>query len=187
MPPRRRGYVVLNAAALKRLEGLIQKHKLHASDLEPVNLSAAMEPFDQGYSALPHSVLALTVRWRSSQLRRQFVRVTYARRLGEPEESARRRHAQAHEFAHIIMRHRGEHFVMWDGEGEREASACEGFAKYVRSRQEMECEQVAAYLLVPLLALQIWHGENSQYIAHMLDVPVHLVETRWHIWRKFGR
>jgi hypothetical protein len=180
---RRRGYVVLNVAALNRLEELIQKHRLHVPDLEPVNLSAAMEPFDQGYTTLPHAILALTVKWRSPQLRRQLVRVNYARALGEPEESARRRHAQAHEFAHIFLRHRGEQFVMWDGR----ASGCDELGKYVRSRQEKECEQVAAYLLVPLLALQIWHGESSQYIADRLDVPVHLVEARWAIWRKFGR
>jgi hypothetical protein len=175
---------VPNVAALNRLDRLIRRHKLHSDSTDPVNLTPLLESFTQFYASLPHAVQAYTLRWRSPRVRRQLVSITYADILVEPSESARLRHAQAHEFAHIFLRHEGNEFVMW---AQSPDFSCEALAEWQRGLQEKDCEAISAYLLVPIGALRYWHGSPSQFIADKLDVPAHLVEARWAIWRKYGR
>lgn len=113
---------------------------------------------------------------------REFVGITYNTTLRELEASAIRRHARAHEYGHVLCDHKGDLFVRW--RAQREPG---GFDRWLDRVQERQCEHVAAYLLVPLKALEGMAGLQKSHIARVLDVPEHLVELRWEIWRKWGQ
>ena len=64
------------------------------------------------------------------------------------------------------------------------------FAKWVEGVQERQCDYVAAYLLMPLEALQEMEGIEGMeagYVARVLEVPEEMVRLRWEIWRKLDR
>jgi hypothetical protein len=169
---------------LDRLDRLIDRYALHKrGGSEPVSLVPLMEAFSAGYRSLPDEVEAVVVRWRYEG--QKFVRVAYHHELREHTETARKRHAEAHEYAHIVCRHRGDMFVMWKaGEDEEEVDP---FERHISRCQEGECDLVAAYLLVPLVAIWEHQGMEAGYIARVLDVPANLVELRYAIWRRHGR
>lgn len=177
---------VVDMGLLDRLDRLIRRYRLHEGDRrQPVNLERVLEGFVDGYWGLPGEVQAVTARWkgrRSGTSGRRFTRIAFDWGLKEPEESARKRHAGAHELAHVIGRHRGDLFVMW--RPEREPA---GFEKHMGRVQERQCEYIAAYLLVPLGSLKEMEHEEGGYVARVLDVPEHLVRLRWEIWQRFGR
>jgi hypothetical protein len=168
---------------LRSLDALVKRHSLHHPKGEPVSLLPVIEEYQAGYKTLPHQVLAVTGVWQQGNKR--MARIAYDHALREITASARKRHADAHEFAHILLRHEGTEFILWDRTSK--VDQCNGFSNYVLSKEESECESVAAFLLVPLLALVEWRHMNSWWIARRLDVPEHLVDLRWTIWRKFGR
>ena len=170
----------LNATLLDRLDALAHSYELHCGPVdEPVNIWPALEKFTTAYLALPDPVRAMTLRWQRAGHR--YVDITYNTGLREPERSAEKRYAAAHEFAHIFCRHRGDLFIM----GRRHESS--SFERFVDDIQERQCEYVAAYLLVPMAALYAMRGQSTADIAVVLDVPVHLVEVRWAIWRRLSR
>jgi len=170
----------LNVELLNRLDRLIARHNLHGGAVTPVDLGRVVEAFTVGYRPFPPAVAALTMQWKSGDL--EFARIAYNTSLREPSQAARKRHADAHEYAHIVCKHRGDLFVMW-----RAGDTPGAFAEYVDRCQEQQCERVAAYLLVPVSALRELAGMDTEYIAQVLEVPEHLVKLRWQIWRKFGR
>ncbi len=91
------------------------------------------------------------------------VHIGVNRQLG----SAARRLTLAHESGHIISFHPGMNYT------------CERNA-WFKSKLEHEAQIVAAYLLVPKLAVMCY-GEQltAQQLATQLDVPVSLVDLRW--------
>jgi hypothetical protein len=172
---------VLDRDLLDRLDKLIEKYRLHSGGiLQPVSMDRVLEAFTVEYRQMPPAVYAMTVRWVNYQ--REFVGITYNSKLKEPEASALKRHVSAHEYGHVVCSHKGDLFVMW--RSEREPG---GFDHWLDRVQERQCEHVAAYLLVPLKALEELAGMEKSHIARVLDVPEHLVELRWGIWRKWGR
>jgi hypothetical protein len=173
----------VDARLLIKLDRLISRYKLHEADVyEPVDLGPLLESFNSLWQPLPHGVQAYTARWAGR--RRRHVEMVYSHRLRAPDSTAEKRHAQAHELAHILCDHSGDVFVMRPPTGDREQGR---FDKWVNSRQENQCEAVAAYLLVRWQALLVMREQTNSYIATTIDVPVELVDLRWAIWRKFGR
>jgi hypothetical protein len=173
--------VTVTSSLLDRLDGLIRKYELHDSGLAaPVSIDRLLEDYDASYKALPYYVDAVTFRWRRQG--EELVAFTYNERLLELSQSARKRHAQAHEFAHEFCKHRGNVFIMW-GAG----TECVGLEGYINNKQEHQCECIAAYLLVPMRAFRELRDCEAEQVARLLDVPARLVELRWAIWLKFGR
>jgi hypothetical protein len=168
---------------LDRLDRLIRKHRLHARPCEPVDLRPLLEEFSAGYRDLPWGIEALMVRWLSGG--HDFVRVVYHPALSEPGASARKRYADAHEYAHIICRHRGSMFVVWQSRGSTVAPLA--FDRDIERCHEAECDRVSAYLLVPLPALKEMADLDPGEIARTLDIPRHLVDLRWQIYGKYRR
>jgi hypothetical protein len=165
---------------LDRLDWLIEKHNLHARGAEPVDPSPLLEEFKTSYSDLPPDVEAALVRWRAHG--HTFTLLLYHPDLREPNHTARKRYAGAHELAHDICEHRGDLYMIWragDRPDERDL--------YLDRCRELECDRVAAYLLVPMGALREMVGMDAGYIAGVLDVPTHLVPLRWELWSKWGR
>jgi hypothetical protein len=172
---------VLDRGLLNRLDNLIEKYRLHGGGiLHPVNMEHVLEAFTVEYRQMPPAVHAMTVRWVNYE--REFVGITYNVGLKEPEQSALKRHVSAHEYGHVACSHRGDLFVMWRSQKEPGR-----FDHWLDRVQERQCELVAAYLLVPLKALKEMEGMERGYVARVLDVPEHLVEMRWDIWKKWGR
>jgi hypothetical protein len=170
----------VDASGLNRADRIIRKFDLHSGP--DIELRAVIEHFASVYTyvPMPALVVAITARWKGE--RRHYIRMRFNDELREPTESARDRHAQAHELAHVILRHRGDFWVMWEAGG-----PCPGFWADLESLQERQCEYLAAYLLIPLRDLVALKNETQWYIARTLDVPEHLVELRWVIFRKFGK
>lgn len=175
----------IGLGVLDRLDVLIEKHGLHAGGGgEPVDVGPLVGTYFAGYRELPDEVEALVVRWKEEG--HGFVRIAYHVGLREETATARKRHAEAHEYAHVICRHRGTEFLMRRGVPP-EMRAAEPFEAHLDRCREGECDMVAAYLLVPREALWEHRGMETSYIARVLDVPVRLMELRWVIWRKWGR
>lgn len=175
--------VVLNLALLIRIEKLVKVHDLH--DLPspgPVDISPAIEEYQQAYRDMPYYVQAMTVRWRESA---ETVTIFNLNGWLEAlEASADLRHARAHEFAHVLLGHKGTQFIMWSAEVQ---ARCEGLESYMSSKQEHQCECISSLLLVPVWMLQALDSDDRGYIAATLDVPEHLVTLRWEIYQKLGR
>jgi hypothetical protein len=170
----------LSLEVLDRLDRLIEKHNLHAAGAEPVDLSPLLDAFKIRYGDLPPEVEAAFMRWRAHG--RTFSYILYHSDLGEPKHSARKRYAGAHELAHAICEHRGDLYVLWQA-GERPGE----FSRHLDRCREMECDRVAAYLLVPMRALRELANMDAEYVAAVLDVPPQLIGLRWELWRKWGR
>jgi IrrE N-terminal-like domain len=170
----------VSVEVLDRLDRLIEKHNLHASGAEPVDLSPLLEAFKIGYRDLPPGVEAALVRWRAHG--RTFSYIVYHPDLKEPSHTARKRYAGAHELAHAICEHRGDLYMLWRA-GERPGD----FSRHLDRCRELECDRVAAYLLVPIGALREMVNMDVQYISGLFDVPAHLVGLRWEVWRRWGR
>lgn len=167
----------LNALTLNRLDKLIDWIGLHRGE-PPVQLCSLLENFAVGYSALPERVEAITVR-RAEQ---RYIGMRFNHELADWGATARKRHAEAHELAHVLLRHRGDFWIMYRAGGRPGP-----FDAFLDNIQERQCDLVAAYLLVPLAVLFECRGLSATEIAVRCDVPVLLVELRWIIWRKFGR
>lgn len=168
---------------MDRADRLIAKYHLHDGDaLVPVNMDGVIEAIhaEWCYTRMSPMVYARTSRWREG--REKFTDINYSSRLSAPAMSAIKRHATAHEFAHIFCRHCGDYFIMW-----RRGIECRGFEKWADNKQEAQCEVLSSYFLVRMEALFEIGNEGSRYVALVLDVPAHLVEIRWAIWRRFGR
>jgi len=101
----------VSVRVLERLDELIEGYGLHRRGVEPVDVGPLLEEFSAGYRPLPNEVAAVAVKWKVRGQR--FVRVAYHPDLMEERKSAKKRHAQAHEYAHSFRRHRGYTFVMW--------------------------------------------------------------------------
>jgi uncharacterized protein DUF955 len=174
---------VVDVKLLNRLDRLIARHKLHAGDpCQPVYVETLLdrEPVTTYFGALSRKVQAYTTRWQRGV--EKFTDITLSIKLREPSKTAIRRHAFAHEYAHVICKHQGDYFIMWEAQRGVDAMEC-----LLHDTQEKQCEYVAAYLLVPRLSLFQLANEDAWYIARVLDVPLHLVELRWEVYRKFGR
>ncbi|MFL5735362.1 MAG: ImmA/IrrE family metallo-endopeptidase [Chloroflexia bacterium] len=170
----------VSAEVLDRLDRLIEKHRLHASGAEPVDLSPLLDAFKIRYLDLPPDVEAALVRWRAHG--KTFTRLLYQPDLREPAQSARKRYAGAHELAHAICDHRGDLYVMW-----RAGEPPGDFDSHLDRCRERECDRVAAYLLVPMPALRELANMDVEYIAAVLDVPAHLIPLRWEVWQRSAR
>lgn len=170
---------------MTRLESLIALHNIHnLSSPGAIDLTALIEGYWERYSAMPYFVQAMTVRWQSrGETQTIFMLNDW---LSEPESSAQRRHARAHEFAHLFANHRGSEFIMW---GKEAGPLCEGLETFIHSKQEHQCESISSVLLVPMWMLKELdkQGADSSYVAGVLDVPEHLVGLRWAVYERFGR
>lgn len=174
--------VVVGMNLLVRLEGLIKRHQLHTlTSPGPICLDPVLEAYESVYASMPYFVQAVTFRWREAGERITLVSLNEG--LQEPQESANRRHAQAHEFAHLWANHKGTEFIMW---GVAALPRCTGLDSYIHSKQEHQCECIAAVLLVPVWMLRELEGDSA-YVAGVLDVPEHLVRLRWDVFQRFGR
>jgi hypothetical protein len=172
---------VIRAAVLDELDVLITAHRLHDHPLHPVPIDRAIEKYPIRYVAqLPGNLMALIVRWKRGE--QDHVGIMFNAILQNPDQSARRRHAAAHELAHDLCDHKGSLLYM-QGTSE-DLSRC---GSVLGQRQEQECEYVAAYLLVPMLALFEAEGETIESAAASLDVPPHLVALRLNIWHRHTR
>lgn len=162
---------------LTKLDLLIAERELHCGEeLSPVCVEPLLEEAIIYYQWLPAPVLGISVQWDGD------AGVTFNRELLEPERSDDRRHAYAHEFGHIFLKHRG-YFIVWRAE-EGEMLTLD---RFVRNKQERECNVVAAYLLVRRAALKALQDMDASYVAATLDVPESLVQMRWDIWQRSGR
>jgi hypothetical protein len=163
---------------LARLDRIIKKHHLHTS--YPVDLDSVLEAYHVEFHPLPEAIDGVAIRWR--KYGRQFGQITLNPQLKEPENSARLREAQTHEYTHLYCKHSGDLFILW-----RPGSQMERFTRYLNEYQERQCRYVSAYLLVPIQALRDMAGMEPWYIARHLDVPEELVHLRWEIYQKYGR
>lgn len=166
---------------LNWLDRLIIKYELPSGDPpEPVNLDGMLEAFFVGYDSMPREIEAVTARWKGPG--RHFINMMYDLSLKEPSQSAQKRYAGAHEFGHILCRHKGDMFVL-----RRPGSRPGAFDRFLDKKQERESDYVAAYLLVPMKALEELAGQEPWYIARVLDVPEKLVGLRQEIWEKWKK
>lgn len=164
---------------LKSLDAVIAEHGLHSGDPRvPVCPDVLLEAAIVGYCELPEPVLAISVQWDGD------AGITLNSDLREPAQSAQKRHATAHEFGHIFLRHRGYYTLYRDG---GECAGRDNFGRYLLRYQERECEIVSAYVLVRREALRLLEGQEAAYVARVLDVPRHLVDLRWNTLGKFGQ
>lgn len=171
----------VNLGLLNRLDREIAKKKLHQGDtLDPIYVFPLIQDLDWWYGLQADKARAVTQRWK--QGRERFTDIGFDLALKEPELSAEHRRAIVHEWAHVFCKHRGDFFILWeDGEGP------EGFDRFVDDIQERQCDYVSAYILIKRSALIELKDRPGEEIARILDVPEHLVELRWYIWRKHGR
>ena len=139
-------------------------------------MAGLLEEAFTNYSTLPDPMLAISVQWYGD------AGITFNVDLREPSRSHNLRHAQAHEFGHVHRKHRG-YFSLLQGGWERKGT----FDGWLHNRRERECELIAAYLLVPGRALDEMEDFEPEYIAGVLDVPVHLVELRQEIRDRYKR
>jgi hypothetical protein len=162
---------------LDELDIFIDAYDLHAGDpTAPVRVDALLEPAIVNRLFLPDPCSAISV------LLGGDASITFNRHLLDPSRSADERHAKAHEFGHIVRRHRG-YQVMWRASWTRG----DPFERYLHSREERECEVIASYLLVSFAALHTLRDQDIGYIASMLDVPEQLVQLRLEIKGKYRR
>jgi hypothetical protein len=163
---------------------MIKARGVHDRPTEPVDPRPLLRDIPVLAQLLQPPVVAYTVAWQPITRRRRLVAVGYTRELHEPTESARLRHALAHEFGHVFERHDGDIFYLYrDGYDYR----CWGLDECVMSFQDRQCEAIAAFVLIPAEALKEYGPEGSEYLARMMDVPPHLVELRWQIWGRFHK
>jgi Zn-dependent peptidase ImmA (M78 family) len=172
----------LSGRLLDSLDELICHYGLHVGAVDlPVSVASLLEAVSSGYCAFPEKLQAVTMRWNAEDDGALLTDIAYNVNLREFEASAQRRYVEAHEFAHLFCKHRGNFFVLW------RRREIEPFAAFLDDQQERQCDSVASYILVRLAALREFRSMSSHEIALMLDVPVELVELRWSIWRKYGR
>lgn len=165
----------VNLRMLTGADRLIRSADLHAGE-PPVAVAPLLDSYCVRWALTPPSVEAVTVRDR------EYVGMRFNTDLQEPQASARRRHAQAHELSHVLLKHRGDLWIMW-----RRDSEPDPFVEDLDGIQERQCELLSAYLLIPLQSLYNLRHESREFVAAALDVPPPLVELRWAIWRKFGK
>jgi Zn-dependent peptidase ImmA (M78 family) len=171
----------LDRTILRKADLLIARHGLHLGDpCQPVDVECLVEQYTRNYWTFRDQVEAVALRFQVKE--RTYTDIVYNVDLFELSESARKRHATVHEFAHLFLKHEGDIFVM-----QRGAAECRGLEWYVMTGQEAECERLSAYILTPLRALYQLHGMGADYIARTLDVPRHLVDLRFEVWRRFGK
>ena len=126
----------LHRDILRKADLLITRYQLHAGDpCQPVAVDALVERYTRNYWDFQDQIEALTVHFWDK--RKRYTDIVYNSELFDLTESARKRHATVHEFAHIFLRHDGELFVMG-----RERSDCQGLEWYVATGQEAECERL---------------------------------------------
>lgn len=171
----------LHRDILRKADLLIAKYQLHSGDpCQPVVVDALVECYTRNYWDFQDKVEAVTLHFWDK--RKRYTDIVYSAELFDLSASARKRHATVHEFAHIFLKHDGELFIMG-----RLLNECHGLDWYVATGQEVECERLSAYILVQLRSLLQMHGMGAEYVARQLDVPSHLVELRYEVWRKFGK
>lgn len=125
---------------------------------------------------LPSPVLGISTQWDGE------AGITFNQELKEAGRSSDLRYGEGHEFGHIFRKHRGQFIVWKDGSAsyDRKVDRKAGW-------EEREADLAAAYGLVPLSALREMRDLDAGQIAAFLDVPRHLVELRYEIWRKYGK
>lgn len=169
-----------NNPLLNDLDELITEYKLHDGDYRtPVSLRELISSTVQieWYWYMPSELLGVAV------IDGGEAGVTFNKELQEPERSSDYRHAQAHDLGHIVRKHEGM-YRHWRRDW---ISRNYDFGRYLRSRVEKECELISAYLLISYSAIKALKDEGSEYVANLLDVPIHLVELRIWIFNKYGQ
>jgi hypothetical protein len=162
---------------LDALDLVIEKHSLHLGDPRaPIVVDQLLESaiLRRWYLPEPCSAVSVQIGVDAS--------VTLNKDLLEVCRSADDRHAKAHEYGHIHREHQG-YQIMWRASWSRGTP----FERYLRTREERECEVISAYLLVSARALYAMRDQDIGYVASMLDVPIHLVALRQEIWAKYHR
>ncbi len=137
------------------VEYLIRRYRLH--DRVPVSLNTLLQHFTvREYDLSPRTL-------GFSLVMRHQVHIGINRTL----DSASRRLTLAHESGHLISFHPGMNYT------------CERNT-WFKIKLEHEAQIVAAYLLVPKLAVMCYGDRlTAQQLAARLDVPVSLVDLRW--------
>jgi hypothetical protein len=165
---------------LNSLDHVITQLDLDTGDVrEPVTVGRLLEAAETCFAGLPSQVLGISTQWNGR------AGISFNEELREPGRTHDYRYTCAHEFGHLHQRHCGQ-FVLFSTEGE-DPSKYDKAGGHYRKWLERQADYAAAYLLVRRSSLEALRDQEPTYIASLLDVPVYLVELRWHIWRKFGR
>ena len=166
---------------LDELDVLIKDRSLHSGDARsPVSVASLVEDAELFYWWLPSPVLGLALHVGGE------ASITFNCELNEPEHSADKRYATAHEAGHILLDHQGW-FTVWRARTQDEVDKGHGLECLTRNRQERECDLAAAYLLIRRSTLEELRDEEPAYIAAVLDVPEYLVWLRLEIYQRYGR
>lgn len=171
------------------LDDLIRTYRLHASRdvLSPIYVFNVVEPYFDGYEALPHKANAVAYKsWHGTHFSKGILLHTRFRLL---KMSAYSRYLKMHEMAHIILNHPSEYVAVWPtadtvclyGIGPRPLSV------QVRNWCERQANLAAAYVLVRANAIHEMEGYDMWYMARKLDVPEFLIPLRKEIIELDGR
>ncbi len=140
---------------LNSLDQLIATHHLHDGRW-PVSVAPLLENYSISYQAMPDCMEAIAVRQR----RLGYIGMLSHSELKEVRKGSWKRHAQAHEIDHILLKGR----PLWViDEGFRHPGAFEAVMDGIQERQ---CDMVAAYLLVPRKA-----PREMRWISSQLSSP----------------
>ena len=165
------------------LDSLIEGLCLHRGDArEPVSIAPLLEPCHTHYLPLPSPCNGFRLQVEANRSLVEVIGINADLRTFQ--RSAQLRVTQAHEWAHIWLRHEGRLFPMWGGSGDPLNTG--STARYERVRQDRQADSVAAYVLVRRDALREMGGHDSTYIARTLDVTERLVEVRYTLLRDAG-